>query len=106
MSGAIDSKGDSADEGVGLEVLVQKHRGAIDVAKMKLFEQVSVGMSFTPEGLSTRVSINNPNYKPQATGPAGGHSLALWAGGLGVVLLGGWMALRRTAPHPTQDVVR
>lgn len=106
MSGSIFSKGDSVDEGVGLEDLIQEYRGATDVAKMKLFEQASVGMSFTPEGLSTRVSINNPNYKPQATGPAGGPSLALWAGGLGVVLLGGWMALRRTTPHPTQDVVR
>ena len=106
MSGSIFSKGDStAEDGLGLEELIQKHRGPAEVARMKLFEQASVGMSFTPEGLSTRVSINNPNYKPQATVPGGGHSLALWAGGVGVVLLGGWMALRRTKPDPTQDVV-
>jgi hypothetical protein len=108
MSGSVFySKGNSgADEGLGLEELIQKHRDPAAIAKMKLFEEASVGMSFTPEGLSTRVSINNPNYKVEAAVSGGGHSFALWAGGVGVVLLGGWMALRRTKPHPIQDVVR
>ncbi|MCA9775296.1 MAG: hypothetical protein KC800_01210, partial [Candidatus Eremiobacteraeota bacterium] len=107
LSGSVFSLkgGSSEEEGLGLEDLIQKHRDPASVARMKLFEQASVGMSFTPEGLSTRVSINNPNYRPQAALPAGEHSLVLWAGGFGMVFLGGWMAMRRKKPHPAQDVV-
>lgn len=104
MNGSLFSKGDSVEEGLGLEELIQQHRDSAAVSRMKLFEQASVGMSFTPEGLSTRVSINNPNYKPQADAKARDHSLLLWAGGIGAMLLGCGMAFSRSKPS-NSDVV-
>ena len=51
------------DEAKGADVpqlwdLVEKYRDPQTVKKIQLFEQASVGMSFTPEGLSTRVSLS------------------------------------------------
>jgi hypothetical protein len=95
------------DRAIRLVDLVKKHRSPATLEKMKLFEQASVGMSFTPEGLSTRVSINNPAYKPDALvlPIQSKPSTLMWgAGGLGALLLG-LTLLRRKKPNPRQDIV-
>jgi hypothetical protein len=96
------------DEGARLVDLVKKHRDPAALKKMELFEQASVGLSFTPEGLSTRVSINNPAYESEAAlalpTPTKSHAAMWGVGGLGALLLG-WTLLRRKNPDPRQDVV-
>lgn len=52
---------ESPADKVSLQEISEKYREQ-RVEAMKLFEQTSVSLNFTPEGLSTRVSINNPSY--------------------------------------------
>lgn len=44
--------------------LVQEHSDGKLEAKMKNFDSLSVTMEFTPEGLSTKVAVNNPVRNP------------------------------------------
>ena len=100
------------DEAKGADVpqlwdLVEKYRDPQTVKKIQLFEQASVGMSFTPEGLSTRVSLNNPAYNPASLPVVADRARAVMWGiaGLTAVLASLLVFLRRKKQPPRQDVV-
>jgi hypothetical protein len=95
------------DGPVSWSTLVVKYQ-ADQYDAIKLFEQTSVGLSFTPEGLSTRVSINNPTFEPttdSVSNPAKLSHLAKLGvvGGAVVLFLGSFMFLRRRTSHQFEE---
>lgn len=85
------SAGEPEKDGkVTLEALVERHSDGKAEEAMKNLRSLAVGLRFTPEGLSTRVVVNNPRMKsPEKAPPSApvGPNKKGWMMGFGAVLL-------------------
>lgn len=94
------SQNEREDEGtkIDLEQLVKRYADGRSEEAMKTFRSLAVGLQFTPEGLSTRVALNNPNKSAPST-PAAlptNKPQKGWLMGLGAALISSVLILLTT----------